>query len=450
MKRFFLVMLVAASLAPSRALAQTTRPNIVFILIDDQRWDCLSCVGHPFLKTPNIDRIAKEGVIFDNAFITTPLCSPSRSSFLTGQYVHKTRVYGNGDSSAISHQLITWPALLQQGGYETAWIGKLHMGSDASPRPGFDRWICLPGQGIYVDPVLNIDGDQHKVPGYVTDLLNDYAVDFIRKDHGGKPFAVCLAHKAVHQPARPATRHADLYETEKLPRRPNVDDEGDGKPILERRSVRSTTQGQRAGAPGKLQRDMLRCIQSVDDGVGKIFKALEETHQLDNTLIIYTSDNGYLFGEHHLGDKRGAYEESIRVPLLMRYPKLIPAASRLSEIALNIDIAPTALQLAGAPIPSTTDGKSLIPLFENKLGEWRGGALFEYFHEPRYPLFPTWQALRTPQWKYIHYLGVEDSDELYDLKSDPYELKNLIGDNAAQDTLKDLKSQLQKALDETK
>src|SRR5439155_8100110 len=158
MKPFIVAILLALTLAPSRARAQTTRPNIVFIITDDQRWDCLSCTGHPFLKTPIIDRIAREGVIFDNAFITTPLCSPSRSSFLTGQYVHKTRVFGNGDSSAISHQLITWPALLHRSGYETAWIGKLHMGSDASPRPAFDRWICLPGQGVYIDPVLNIDG----------------------------------------------------------------------------------------------------------------------------------------------------------------------------------------------------------------------------------------------------------------------------------------------------
>ncbi len=450
MNRLLIAIACAVSLASSRAIAQTTRPNIVFIITDDQRWDCLSATGHPFLKTPNIDRIAREGVIFDNAFVTTPLCSPSRSSFLTGQYVHKTRVYGNGDSSAISHQLITWPALLQQGGYETGWFGKIHMGSDATPRPGFDRWICLPGQGVYVDPMLNIDGVQQKVPGYVTDLLSDYAVDFIRKDHRGKPFALVLAHKAIHQPARPATRHADLYKTEGISRRPNVNDEGDDKPILARRSARPTTQGQRAGVPGKLQRDMLRCIQSVDDGVGKIFEALEQTHQLDNTLIIYTSDNGYFFGEHHLGDKRGAYEESIRVPLLMRYPPLIPAACRRREPALNIDIAPTVLELAGLSIPQETHGKSLIPILQNKLGDWRGSVLLEYFHEPRYPLFPSWQCIRTSRWKYIHYIGVEDSDELYDLETDPYEMKNRIADKDAGEMLAQLKSQLAKALDETK
>jgi len=303
---------------------------------------------------------------------------------------------------------------------------------------------------VYIDPVLNIDGKQGKVPGYETDLLNGYAVDFIRKDHGNKPFAMVLAHKAVHQPAQPATRHAELYENEPLPRAKSVDDEGAGKPILERRAARPGGQGQRAGTGAKLQRDMLRCIQSVDEGVGEIFKALEETKQLDNTLIIFTSDNGYFFGEHHLGDKRGAYEESIRVPLLMRYPKLIQPTSRLSELALNIDIAPTALELAGVQIPSNVDGKSLVGVLQHKLGDWRGAALFEYFHEPRYPLFPSWQAIRTAQWKYIHYLGVEDADELYDLRADSYEMKNLIANKDAQPILTQLQAQLQKALDETK
>ncbi|MBX6314203.1 MAG: sulfatase-like hydrolase/transferase, partial [Isosphaeraceae bacterium] len=202
---------IGLALAGSVTAAEApARPNIVFILVDDLRWDALGCTGHPFAETPNIDRIAREGVNFRNAFVTTPLCSPSRASFLTGRYVHAHGVKGNGDNSALSHRLVTFPRLLHDAGYETAFIGKWHMGTDDSPRPGFDRWVSFKGQGQYNDPILNVDGEAKKVEGYMTDLLNDHAVAFLKRSHE-KPFLLYLSHKAVHGPFTPAERHKDLY-----------------------------------------------------------------------------------------------------------------------------------------------------------------------------------------------------------------------------------------------
>jgi N-acetylglucosamine-6-sulfatase len=454
MKHVLLALMIGASLFSSRALA-ADRPNIIFILIDDQRFDALGCAGHPFLKTPNIDRIAREGAYFENAFVTTPLCSPSRASFLTGQYVHTHGVRGNGDSNALSHQLVTWPALLQKSGYETAWIGKIHMGNDAGPRPGFDHWISFKGQGEFIDPTFNIDGKVEKQTGYMTDLLSARAVDFLQRKRE-KPFVLCLSHKAVHGPFTPADRHKDLYTDEELPKPPSLDDSLEGKPMLQNRSQPQTRpRAQRpgrggGGGAGNVQRNQLRCIASIDEGVGAMLKALEESKQLDNTIIVYTSDNGYFWGEHKLGDKRAAYEESIRVPLVMRYPKLIPASTRLNQIALNIDLAPTFLQLAGATIPDNMHGKSLVSLFDGDRSKWRTAALLEYFMEPQFGHVLDWQAVRNDRWKYVHYPKKPEYDELYDLQADKYEMKNLISDANAAETLKSMKSELQRQLDATR
>ena len=436
-----LAPLTAAAASPPGGTAARQRPNIVVIQTDDQRWDALSCAGHPFLKTPNIDRLAKEGAMFQNAFVTTPLCSPSRASFLTGRYAHAHGIIGNGpDGAEISHRLRTWPAMLRESGYETAYVGKLHMGNDPSPRPGFDRWVSLPGQGRYMNPRMQIDGELREVKGYVTDLLSDFAVEFIKKPRdAGKPFAMIVAHKAVHGPFTPAERHKDLYADEPLPRRPNVEDDLSGKTYLK---------GKVQGGPGENSiRNMLRAIVAVDEGVGRILAALEETGQLDNTLVVYSSDNGYFFGEHQMGDKRAAYEESIRVPLLMRYPRLIKAGSTPAGMALNTDLAATFLELAGVAVPKDMHALSLVPLLVGKGAKWRSAALLEYFFEKRFPVVPTWQAVRTDRWKYIHYPDSKGIDELYDLQADPYEMKNLIADDSAKATLDQLKSQLRQLLD---
>ena len=452
MIRLLLIALAALLVATPTAAAAADRANVVFVITDDQRWDAMGCAGHPFLKTPNMDRIAREGAMFTNAFVTTPLCSPARSSFLTGQYVHTTGVKGNGPAmNAISHQLVTFPKLLKDAGYESAYVGKWHMGNDDARRPGFDRWVSFKGQGVYVDPVLNVDGKEEKKEGYVTDIISDYAVDFINAEHA-KPFVLYVAHKAVHGPFRAADRHADAYANEPIPRAPSVKDDLSGKPVL-LRDLKDAKNDQRIKPDGPTDagpRGQTRCILSVDEGLGRILDALDQKKLADNTIVIFTSDNGFFWGEHRLADKRAAYEESIRVPLLMRYPKLIKPGTKQPEMALNVDIAPTLLQLAGAEIPKNMHGKSLVPIFEGKLGLWRTAALFEYFTEPGFPRVPDWQAIRTPRWKYIRYPEFAGAEELYDLENDPYEMKNLIADATVAEQLRTLKAELERQLNETK
>lgn len=267
------------------------RPNFLFILIDDLRYNALGCLGHPFVKTPNIDRIAREGATFTNAFVTTPLCSPSRASFLTGRYVRSHRVLGNGDSAAISHQLITWPRLLHDAGYETGYAGKWHMGTDDTPRPGFDRWVSFKGQGVYNDTPLNVDGAHVQASGYITDVLTEYAVEFLKKPRS-KPFVMYVAHKAVHGPFTPAERHKELFANETIVRTPNAQDNLDGKPVLQRK-VNGQPAAQGVGSSDDLIKNQLRCLTAIDEGVGRLLKTLEETKQLDNTFLVFTSDNGY-------------------------------------------------------------------------------------------------------------------------------------------------------------
>jgi len=447
-RREFLVSLATPALAPEAA----GRPNIVFMYTDDQRWDALSCAGHPFVKTPNIDRIAKEGVRFRNAFVTTPLCSPSRASFLTGQYAHTHKVTGNGNNNALSHELLTFPRLLQRHGYETAFIGKWHMGNDDTPRPGFDHWVSFRGQGVYVDPQLNVNGAPVSAKGYMTDILTGRAVEFLRRTHS-KPFLLYLGHKAVHGPFTPAERHKDLYSDQPITRAPSGQNSLEGKPALQRKieekPLPAQVQAQLRGPNDELVRNQLRTLQAVDEGAGQVLEALQEKKQLDNTLVIFTSDNGYFWGEHGLGDKRAAYEESIRIPMVMRYPKLIKAGTTLDEAALNIDIGPTLLDVAGAAIPRQIQGRSLAPLWRGRRSGWRQSFLTEYFAEPQYPRIPSWQAVRTEQWKYIHYTELEGMDELYDLKADPFEMKNLIQEPGARGALKRMQEELERLLRET-
>jgi N-acetylglucosamine-6-sulfatase len=459
--RLLLTALVAVAVIAGRTPAAdapgSPRPNIVFVLVDDIRWDAFGCMGHPWVKTPNIDRVAREGALFKNFFVSIPLCAPSRSSFLTGRYAHATGVTTNGNHNALSHQLVTWPRLLHDAGYETAYVGKWHMGNDDTPRPGFDRWVSFKGQGVYPNPNLNIDGQPEKVDGYVTDLLDKYAVEFVRKPHD-KPFALYLAHKAVHGPFTPAERHKDLYANEPFTPSASANDTREGKPAITQNrprpgaAAKAKAKAPPAGRhPGEgVMRSQLRCLAAIDDGLGDILKALEETKQLDNTLIAFTSDNGYFWGEHGgLGDKRWAYEESIRLPLFVRYPKLIKPGTTIDALTLNIDIAPSFLELAGAAVPKDVQGKSLLPLFRGDTSGWRKAFLTEYFQEGMYPQVPTWRAVRTDRWKYIHYPDNASWDELYDLRADPHEMKNLIHEESAQATLKELRAELDRLWKET-
>ncbi len=446
------------SLAGPRA----ERPNIVFILVDDLRFDELHCTGHPFAETPHADRLAREGANFRNAFATTPLCSPSRASFLTGTYAHANGVVDNVARDAHSHRLVTWPRLLHDAGYNTAFLGKWHMGNDDSPRPGFDRWVSFRGQGECNDPPLNVDGKAVATKGYVTDLLTDHAVAFIEQRRE-KPFCLYMAHKAVHPNVQQnndgsinlatvddadafiaAERHRNLYEGRTPPRRGNYLKPPKAKPALERALEGVEPLGPQTATSDKAILNRLRMAKAVDDSLGRVLAALEKTGQLDRTLVVFTSDHGYFYGEHCLGpERRLAYEEAIRIPLLVRYPSRFARDSRPEQMVLSVDVGATALALAGVAAPTPFHGRPL----------WaappRDAVLIEYFSDRVFPRVRSmgYSAIRTKQWKYIHYRELEGADELYDLRADPFERENVIAKRGS--PLARLKARLNELREET-
>jgi N-acetylglucosamine-6-sulfatase len=465
--RLSLLLLLAVS--PNLWAAPTaSRPNIIFILVDDLRWDDLGCAGHPFSHTPNIDRVAREGARFLNAFATTPLCSPSRASILTGEYAHTHGIIDNTERSPQSHQLKTFPQELQKAGYATAFFGKWHMGNDNTPRPGFDRWFCLAGQGSTFDPVVNDNGREMHTRGYVTDILNAKSLEFIRQKHV-RPFFVYLSHKAMHPETQqgpdgklsdpyasnfiPAPRHKNLYEGATLPRRANWNVPPLDKPALQQKVAGLAPLGRETGSSDTVIRNRLRMLAAVDESVGDIYKTLADSGQLDNTLIVVTGDHGYFYGEHGLSvERRLAYEESIRIPIVMRYPPLIQAGSKPGRFALAIDFAPTFVELAGGSIPSQYQGRSLVPLLKgDSPADWRKSFLVEYFSDTVFPRMRKmgYKAVRNDRWKYIHYVDQTNADELYDLEHDPYELKNIDHDPAAAAPLAEMQRELQQLLENT-
>ncbi len=464
---FFTAVALLAGFSPPAVHAAQARPNIIFVLVDDLRWDEIGCAGHPFVITPNIDRIAKEGALFRNAFMTTPLCSPSRASFLTGQYAHQHGIIDNTERSDASHQLVTFPRLLHDAGYETGYIGKWHMGNDDTRRPGFDYWLGMKGQGTTLDPELNDNGRTNKFHGYSTDIFNEKAVTFIERARN-KPFLLYLAHKALHPETAqladgsltdpnasnfiPAGRHKSLYADAKIPRRPNALVPPQNKPALQRPIANLPPLSPATGTSDETIRQRLQMLAAVDEGVGQIFTVLEKLGQLENTLLILAGDNGYFYGEHGLSvERRLAYEESIRMPLLMRCPRVIRPGTTIEPMALNIDLAPTLLELAGVPGPGAMQGRSLVPLLRGQRVPWRDSFLIEYYSDKVFPRIVNmgYQAVRTEGWKYLHYTELAGMDELYDLRADPYEMNNCINDPAAQEKLKQLKAELARLLKET-
>ena len=434
----------------------TTRPNIIVIVIDDLRWDELGVTGHPYMKTPNIDRLAHEGARFTHAFHTTPLCSPNRASILTGQYASRHGIIDNVGRDVASHRLPTYPLALQKAGYETGHVGKWHMGNDASPRPGNDYWVSFRGQGKLVDPELQENDQRHVVRGYVTDLLNERALGFVERPRQ-RPFALYMAHKAVHPDVFqrqdgtidpdslggyvPAERHQDLYRGGVFAPQPSVlppEVVGRSKPALAEAFARKEREpaGRALLASihaGSQEEIRLRAamMASVDEGVGMLLDSLERSGTLDRTLIVFVSDNGYFFGEHGLGpERRFAYEDGIRSPLLVRYPPLVKPGTVIDALALALDIAPTVLEVAGAALDSNIQGRSLVPLLRGERPAWRRSFLAEYYGEAAIPwlVAMSYKAVRTDRYKYIDWTQYPGCDELYDLASDPYELTNLARD----------------------
>jgi N-acetylglucosamine-6-sulfatase len=428
--------------------------NVVFILVDDMRHDVMSFVGHPFVKTPHIDKLAGEGAHFRNAFVTTSLCSPSRASILTGQYMHKHRVVDNNNPVPPGTRF--FPQYLQQAGYATAFIGKWHMGHESDGlQPGFDRWVSFRGQGHYFAPGpkwrLNVDGRHVPQRGYITDELTDYAVDWLGQQSKEKPFFLYLSHKAVHAEFRPADRYRSLYadvEIKPPPTQADTPQNYRGKPMWVK-NQRNSWHGVDFPYHSTLDienyyREYCRTLAAVDDSVGRITTLLEDRGLADDTIVIFMGDNGFLFGEHGLIDKRCAYEESIRVPLVVRGPGVFRPGRAIESVVANIDIAPTILELAGLETPPTMDGRSFVGLAtgETPANEWREHLLYEYHWEWAFPHTPTMFALRGDRFKFIQHHGVWDIDELYDLKADPHETKNLYFDPQHADVVKQMRDAL--------
>ena len=445
---------------PSQSLIGSHSPNIVFVLVDDMRWDEIRAAGHPLLETPNMDRLAREGARFVNAFATTPLCSPSRASFLTGQYAHTHGIIDN--TARPSHALPTFPRALQQHGYRTAFFGKWHMGNDNSPRPGFTRWVAMPGQGEAIDPILNVDGKEMRVKGYVTDVLTDYAEEFIRSSDG-QPFLIYLAHKAIHPnviqqddgklvpvPGQPggfvaAERHRGRYANLTMPRRANAFQPPLGKPALLRPIEGLPPLGRETATKDEEIRGRLEMLLGVDDSLGRLLAALEKMGALDNTVVVLTSDHGYFYGEHGLNEERRlAYEETIRIPLLVRYPPRVPAGITPRDLVLSLDLAPTLLTLAGLTPSPAIQGRSFLPILEHPGQNWRSSFVVEYYSDTVFPRIRNmgYVAVRTDRYKLIEYQELTGMDELYDLEADPFEEQNLIGSPAAADMLAQMRSEL--------
>ena len=432
--------------------------NIILILTDDHRYDALGFLkAQSFLETPNMDRLAAEGVHFRNAFVTTALCSPSRASILTGLYAHQHRVVDN--NHPVDPNLTFFPEHLQQAGYATAMIGKWHMGGEVDdPQPGFDRWVSFKGQGSYlpIDDGLNIDGKRVPQKGYITDELTDYALEWLETRERDRPFMLYLSHKAVHSEFIPAERHKGRYANApfKVPQTMEMPEGNPGRRPMWVQNQRNSWHGVDYPYHSGLDiaayyRRYAETLLAVDEGIGRILDHLARREILDSTLILYLGDNGFAFGEHGLIDKRTAYEESMRIPMLARCPELFAGGTVVNEVVANIDIAPTLLAVAGLEAPSEMAGANALPLMEGEKVSWRDSLLYEYYWERNYPHTPTIHALRGDRYKYIHCHGVWDIDELYDLQADPLEAKNLIFSPGHQATVETLNKRLFETLKET-
>lgn len=424
---------------------EVKKPSFLFIYTDDQRHDAMSVVQReqggrgrfPWLRTPNLDRLAAEGVRFRNAFVVNALCAPSRASFLTGRYGHLNGVVNN--HTPFPEASATHASLLRQAGYATGYVGKWHMGAQQGQRPGFDYSASFVGQGKYFDCPFEINGTSTPTSGWVDDVSTAFAEDFIRK-HRDNPFLLVIGFKTAHGPFDPPPRHADTYAGEQARTVPNL-----AVPAIYRQDGAG---GRRPGARGPAGTGLVpanlgyfRALTAMDENVGKLLALLDELELADDTMVVFASDNGYYFGEHGLGDKRSAYEESLRIPLLVRYPARLKAGTQVDRIALNVDLAPTLLDYAGLPVPSEMQGRSWRPLLEGRSPEdWRRSFFYAYFFERGFRI-PTVTAVRTDAAKLIRYPGHEEWTELFDLAADPYETRNLASDPAAAALRKQLEAE---------
>jgi arylsulfatase A-like enzyme len=438
-----------AKMASPRAPAGiiTNRPNVLFIICDDLRPEALGCYGSEYVKTPNIDALARDGVRFANAFCTTSLCSPSRASILTGLYAHRHGVTNN--FTELPASLPHWPGRLREQGYATAYIGKWHMGEDNdAPRPGFDWFITHKGQGKYFDTEWNVNGRRHETPkGYYTTVVTDYALDWLKQRRSGQPWALCIGHKATHSFYFPEEKYAHVFDNVRVPYPAStftLDDKpewirqrlrtwhGIYGPLFEWRKNFPDDRPEAVTDFENMVHAYWGTVLSVDDSMGRLLAFLRASGQLERTIIIFLGDNGLLEGEHGMVDKRTMHEPSIRIPLLMCGPGL-PAGKVVAQQVLTVDIAPSLLDFCGAPPIVDAQGKSWKKLVNQGDPDWRTAWFYEYNYEKQFPYTPNVRGVRTDRWKYMHYPpgdGTPDKylPELYDLSKDPGELHNLAAD----------------------
>lgn len=518
-----ILLLLFSCNATNKPTKEEVRPNILFIMSDDHTTQAMSCYGSKFIETPNLDRISDEGMRFDHCYVTNSICAPSRAAILTGKFSHLNGVTDN--AKIFDGTQVTYPKLLQKAGYQTAVIGKWHLGSAPT---GFDYWSVLPGQGDYYQPQFIEMGDTITENGYVTDVITDKAIEWLNEKTPDKPFAMVYQHKAPHRNWIPATRHLGIFEDKNFPVPETLLDDYQGRGSAARQQemeisnhlwdawdlklatrdelekfgenntleiITDAKQHDVEGANKRSEdfeklyrvysrlspkekdkwhsayakrvekyknnkpegndlirwkyqlymRDYLACILSLDENIGRIVNYLEETGQLDNTIIVYTSDQGFFLGEHGWFDKRFMYEESYRMPLLIRYPKAIQPGTISDAFVMNVDFAPTFLDYANVPVPDAVQGKSLRPVFENdgkKPEGWRESTYYHYYEFPSWHSVKRHYGIRTERFKLIHFYNDVDEWELYDMQNDPQEMNNVYGHPEYQEVVKSMKEEL--------
>jgi arylsulfatase A-like enzyme len=465
------------------------RPNILFIMTDDHAAHAISAYGSKVNETPHMDRLAREGMRFDRCYAVNSICTPSRATILTGKYSHLngTPVFNRFDGSQP-----TVAKMLQAAGYHTGMIGKWHLGSDPT---GFDYWNILPGQGRYENPILYDQDGARVYAGYATDVITDLAIGFLRDRPKDKPFFLMCHHKAPHRAWTPDAKHKAMFANRKIPEPDNLRDDYAGRTDALREQQQSVfkdltrrdlklvpppgltqqesnqwmgvkpsfaevvIEGKKKVLEGeelnawKYQRymqDYLACIQSVDDNVGRLLDWLDASGLSKNTVVIYTSDQGFFLGDHGLFDKRFMYQESIKMPFLVRWPGMIAPGSSQGAIAINCDFAPTFLEMAGLPTPADMQGRSMVPLLKGaRPADWRTGMYYRYYHDPGDHNTRAHYGIATETHKLIHFWK-SDQWELYDLVKDPTEMHNLYAEPAAATLVAQLKEQLNRLKKECK
>ena len=450
--------LALAAAFRGRPASAAERPNIVYVMTDDHASHAMSCYGSKINKTPQLDRIAAGGTRFENCFCCNSICGPSRAAILTGKHSHANGFRTNNDRFDGSQQNVA--KLLQAAGYQTAMIGKWHLVSDPT---GFDHWNILPGQGAYHDPMFIEMGQRKKHTGYVTDLITDFSMDWIAKRDKSKPFFLMCHHKAPHRNWQPDAKHAKLYDDADIPEPATFNDDYQTRGAAARSTTMTiehhlTKSDVKADVPPGLTgparkswlyqryiKDYLRCVASVDDNVGRLLDFLDKEGLADDTLVVYTSDQGFYLGEHGWYDKRFMYEESLRMPFLVRYPRLIRPGTVNRDLVQNIDFAPLFLDAAGLPTPGDMHGRSFLPLLRGETPkDWRSSIYYHYYEYPAVHSVKRHYGVRTLRHKLIHFYHDVDEWELYDLEKDPHEVNNVYADPVYAGVVKQMKAELER------